>query len=161
MKRIFACMLIAVMLLSAAFAEVISLSDELFLYAKSTLAYLASGNYDQAVTSIPFSDFSPSADEWRSFAEGSFSSLAGTVPQQKYAVAYWQGSCWKIAVPVSEPSSDTVETLVLTSDDGQSFSGYGCALWGQVSTEYQRAEYVRWNEEYFGGTSAIVEFDQN
>lgn len=159
MKKILILLLIAVMLMTNAFAEVISLSDQLFMHAKSALSLLAAGNYDQVVTSIPFSGFAPGPDEWRSLTEFSFTTLKGSLPQQQYAVAYWIGNSWKVAVPVSEPNSDWVETLVLVSQDGLSFSGYGCSSWGQVSMEYQMAEYVRWNQEYFGGTSAIIEFD--
>ena len=162
MKRMLACLLIALMLFSAAAnAEVISLSDKLFKYAKAALSCLAAGDYDQVVTSLPFSDLSPSADEWQNFAEYGFTTLSGAMPQQQYAVAYWSGDCWKVAVPVTEPCNEWVEALVLVSEDGQNFCGYGCASWGQVSSEYQFAEYVRWNEEYFGGTSAIIEFDMN
>lgn len=152
-------MLVAVMLMTTAFAQIASPSEKLFAYAKGALYCLAVGDYDQLVTALPFSDMSPSTDEWQNFAQGSFTTLAGSMPQQKYAVAYWQSGSWKVAVPVSEPSNDMVEALILISEDGRSFSGYGCALWGQVRSEYQAAEYVRWNEEYFGGTSAIIEFD--
>ena len=159
MKKIIAFALAFVLLLACACAEVASPSDKLFKYAKEALYSLSAGDYDHLVTALPFSDMSPSADEWRSFAKGSFTSLP-TMPQQQYAVAYWLGDCWKVAVPVSEPDSDWVETLVLISEDGMSFTGYGCTMWAQVRSEYQSAEYVRWNEEYFGGTFAIVEFDE-
>jgi len=161
MKKLLSILLTAVMLLTAASAQVSAPSENLFARAKAALQLLSIGDYDQLVTSLPFSDISPSADEWQSFAQGSFTTLAGSIPQQQYAVAYWQGDCWKVAVPVSEPADDFVETLILISEDGRSFSGYGCAFWGQVRMEYQAAEYVRWNQEYFGGTSAIIEFDMN
>ena len=159
MKKILAIALATLLLLTCACAEVASPSDMLFKYAKAALHSLAIGDYDQLVTALPFSDMSPSADEWRDFAKGSFTNLPAA-PQQQYAVAYWQGDCWKVAVPVAEPDSDSVEALILISEDGVSFSGYGCAMWNQVRSEYQSAEYVRWNEEYFGGTFAIVEFDE-
>lgn len=159
MKRLISCILIAAVLFcAAAQAEVPSLSDKLFKYAKSALACLASGEYDKVVTSLPFSDISPSADEWRSFARGSFSSLSGS-PQSKYAVAYWTGGAWKIAVPVAEPASGSVETLVLVSEDGRSFSGYGCTSWSKVKGEYQNSNYVSWNDEYNASTSVIIESD--
>ena len=161
MKKIILFMLAAVMLMTAACAEVSQPSEKLFAYAKAALRCLAIGDYDQLVTSLPFSELSPSADEWQNFARGSFTTLIGAAPQQQYAVAYWQDSFWKVAVPVIEPSGDWVEALILVSEDGKSFSGYGCALWGQIRSEYQAADYVRWNEEYFGGTSAVIEFDMN
>ena len=161
MKKILILLLTAVMLLTVASAQVSAPSERLFAYAKGALHLLAMGDYDQLVTALPFSDMSPGADEWQSFATGSFTTLADAVPQRQYAVAYWMGDCWKIAVPVAEPANDFVETLILISEDGRSFSGYGCALWSQIRAEYQAAEFVHWNEEYFGGTSAIIEFDMN
>ena len=161
MKKIICCTLLAILLLtSVAFAEVPSLSENMFKYAKGTLSCLASGAYDKIVTSVPFSGVSPSADEWAGFAQGGFTDLTGSTPQTKYAVAYWTGSSWKIAVPVSEPSSGSVETLVLISEDGQSVTGYGCSSWSQVCSEYESSSYVSWNSEYNASTSAVVEMDQ-
>ena len=161
MKKIICCTLVAILLLTAAaLAEVPSLSENMFNYAKGTLSCLASGAYDKIVTSVPFSGVSPSADEWAGFAQGGFTDLTGSSPQTKYAVAYWTGSSWKIAVPVSEPSSGSVETLVLISEDGQSVTGYGCSSWSQVCSEYESSSYVSWNAEYNASTSAVVEMDQ-
>ncbi len=164
MKKILICFLVALMILSSllvANAEVPSLSESLFSYAKKALTNLASGDYDKVVTNLPFSDVSPSADEWRNFTEGSVSSLSGSSPQTKYAVAYWTGRMWEIAVPVSEPSSGNVETLILISEDGESFVGYGCSTWSSVCSEYESSNHVIWNEEYNASTSAVVENDEN
>lgn len=163
MKKLLCCALIAALTLTVAAPAlaVPSLGSDMFKYAKAALVCLASGDYDKVVTGLPFSGLSPSADEWRSFAQGSFSGLTGSSPQTKYAVAYWTGNVWRVAVPVSEPSSGGVETLVLSSDDGSSFTGYGCASWGSVQSEYQSADYVSWSEEYSGANSATVENDVN
>ena len=163
MKKFLCCTLIAALLIAAAapaLADVPSLNSKMFTYAKAALSCLASGDYDRVVTGLPFSGLSPSADEWRSFAEGAFSGLSGSTPQTKYAVAYWTGRVWRVAVPVSEPSTGSTETLVLTSEDGSSFTGYACASWDSVSGEYQSADYVAWEDEYSNSTSAIVENDQ-
>lgn len=160
MKKL-SCIILAILLFCvniAALAEVPSLSEKMFYYAKGALSCLASGDYEKVVTTLPFSGVSPSAKEWSSLATGSFSTLSGSQPQSEYAVAYWNGNVWKIAVPVSEPSSSGVETLVLLSEDGKSFTGYGCASWGNVTKEYQSSEYVSWNSEYNASTSAIVEY---
>ena len=161
MKKLICCTLIVILAVmsASALAEVPSLSEGLFRYAKGALVSLASGAYDKVVTSLPFSDVSPSADEWRSFARGSFSSLTDGDPQTKYAVAYWTGRAWKVAVPVSTPDSGSVETLVLLSEDGSTFSGYACASWSSVCSEYQNSNYVVWNDEYNASVSAIVEPD--
>lgn len=159
MKKLISLLLIAAMLCCTSALAVPSLSEGLFKYAKGALKCLAGGDYEKVVTSLPFSDVSPSAREWSGFAEGSFSSLAGTSPQTKYAVAYWAGSVWKVAVPIDEPSSAGVETLVLISEDGSTFCGYGCSSWGSVKKEYSKSDYVVWNDEYSGSTSVVVEFD--
>jgi len=163
MKKIFCCMLIAVMLICsmAAQAQTPVLAEHMFKYTKATLTTLAAGAYEKLVANLPFSGMSPSAQEWRSLAEGSFTALLGSTPQTRYAVAYYNGMMWKIAVPVSEPVHDGIETLVLLSEDGSTFSGYSCAPWGSVVREYQAADYVTWNEEYNASTSVFVEFDVN
>lgn len=164
MKRLISFIVLTALLLccaGSALAEVPSLSENLFKYAKSALTALAAGDYEKVVTGLPFSDVSPSASEWRNLAEGSFSTLSGSNPQTKYAVAYWAGNVWKIAVPVSAPNSGSIETLVLVSEDGKTFTGYGCTSWKKVSGEYQSSSYVSWNEEYNASTSVVVENDFN
>ena len=161
MKKILCLALAGLLLLGlcGAALAVPKLSETLFDYAKATLTCLAAGSYDKIVTNLPFSDVSPSADEWARFANGNFSALNGTEPQTRYAVAYWTGRVWKVAVPVSEPDNSGVETLVLSSEDGSSFNGYGCMSWGDVEKEYQSSDYVNWNREYADSTSAVVEAD--
>ena len=142
MKRFISCILIATMLLccAVAYADVPKLGENMFKYAKNTLACLATGAYDKIVTSVPFSDLSPSADEWRDFAEGSFEHLFGTTPQKEYAVAFWTGRCWEIAVPLTEPNSDAVEALILATEDGRTFSGYAYATWDEVREDYHESD---------------------
>lgn len=157
MKRLLSVLLAVLLLIpsAAAFTEVPQFSSTLFECGKQALVYLASGEYERLVTLLPFSDVSPSAAEWQSFAEGNFSSLSDGV-QTEYAVAYWTGFLWKLAIPVSEPSSGEVETLVLTSADGVSFTGYRYSTWGDVRNEYLYASYVTWDKEYIGGTPFIA-----
>lgn len=157
MRRYISTALIVLMLFAAAtaHADAPQISGKLFSSAKQALVYLASGEYERLVTLLPFSDVSPSAAEWQGFAEGNFSSLRSGV-QTEYAVAYWNGSCWKVAVPVSVPSSGNVETMVLTSADGKSFSGYRYSDWSDVCGEYESAPYVTWNKEYVGSEPKIA-----
>lgn len=157
MKR-YRLMILAVLLLCmtvSAYADAPQISGNLFSSAKQALVYLASGEYERLVTLLPFSDVSPSASEWQSFAEGNFSSLNGSV-QTNYAVAYWNGSCWKVAVPAGTPDHGSVETLVLTSADGNSFTGYRYSSWSNVKSEYESASYVTWNKEYVDSQPTIV-----
>ena len=161
MKRFISLILICALLCSAALADVPKLSENMFKYAKNALAALADGAYDKLVTALPFSDISPSSDEWEKLAEGAFTTLRDAEPQQLYCVAYWTGSAWKFAVPVSDPVSSDVEALILFSEDGKSFVGYGYSTWGKVKKEYQNADYVQWNEEYNASTSVVIEFDED
>ena len=157
MKRILSVALLMALLLSAcAFAEgVPSISDELFSAAKEALSLLSYGEYARVSEVLPFSGGAPSAEEWQQFV-GSFSTLDSGTVQREVSVAYWQGSCWYLAVPVTEPNRDGVEALVLRSDDGAAFSGYKYATWGDVKSGYQASDYVVWNEEYVAGTPVII-----
>ena len=121
------------------------LSDSLFSAAKQAAECLMTGDYDRLAGAMPFSGTSPSADEWASFA-GNYRSTGHA--QQQYAVGYWTGGGWRIAVPMETPDSPEVEVLLLTSDDGATFSGYRYASWGQVEGEYASSDHVVWNAEY-------------
>lgn len=142
------CLMCPVTLADAAPA----ISGNLLNCAKQALNCLASGEYERLVNSLPFSGVSPSASEWKSFA-GNFSDLSDI--QKDYAVAYWTGSCWSIAVPVQEPDSGNIEVLVLSSDDGGTFSGYRYAEWSQIQSEYNSSDHVVWDEEYVGASPMV------
>ncbi len=152
-KKLFCALLALVLLGSVALADAPSLSDDLFTSAKLAVVYLASGAYEKLVTLLPFSDVAPSASEWESFA-ANYSDLSGA--QSEYAVAYWTGNYWVVAVPIREPDSGSVEALVLGSEDGSSFIGYRYATWSQVESGYSASDRVLWNIEYVGGTPTVV-----
>lgn len=157
MKRQISVLLI-ILLLSVtvtAHADVPQFSAELFANAKQALVCMASGEYERLVTLLPFSGVSPSANEWQSFVEGNFATLASGV-QTEYSVAYWTGNDWRLAVPVSVPANGEVEVLMLMSADGLHFSGYCYSNWAMVQTEYEAASYVTWNQEYLDATPVIA-----
>ena len=156
MKRRLALLLLAVLLcvLPAARADVPQISSGLFSSAKEALVCLAAGEYERLVTLLPFSGVAPSASEWQSFA-GNFGTLGDGV-QTEYAVAYWTGADWCLAVPLSEPSGGDVEVMALISADGSTFSGYRYASWSQIQGEYQGASYVTWNEEYVDSEPVVA-----
>lgn len=148
------CIILAVLLFGmTALAAVPEPSDSLFTSAKQALVYLGSGEYERLVTLLPFSGDAPSADEWEGFV-ANFSDL--TSVQTDYAVAFWMGSVWAVAVPVQPPENGDVEALVLTSEDGSTFSGYGYAKWSDVEARYSQSDRVVWNVEYLGGAPVIV-----
>ncbi len=153
MKKLICALLALLLLGSAALADAPQLSDELFTSAKMAVGYLASGAYEKLVTLLPFSDVAPSASEWEGFA-ANYSDLSN--PQSEYAVAYWTGNYWVVAVPIQAPDSGNVEALVLGSEDGSSFIGYRYATWSQVENGYNASDRVLWNVEYVGGTPTVV-----
>lgn len=155
--RIIVLVLASLLLITATACAAPRLNEKLFARAKNALCALAEGDYARAVTELPFSDVSPDADEWRGFARGSFSTLDD--PQTKYAVAYWSGSRWKIAVPLHMPDSAGVEVFVLSSQDGSSISGYSSASWGSVQSEFRSADYVIWRDEYGNLGTGTVAYD--
>ena len=152
MKKVL-CILLVLLLAGSAALAAPQLSGSLFDSAKQALRYLSSGEYERLVTLLPFSVIAPGADEWQRFA-GSFSSLSK--PQTKYAVAFWSGSAWIVAVPVHTPDSGSVEVMALSSEDGATFSGYQCASWSQIESACAKSDHVLWNEEYVGGTPTVV-----
>ncbi len=147
------CIALALLMIGASALAAPQLSDGLFTSAKQAVGYLASGEYERLVTLLPFSDVAPSASEWESFA-GNYSDL--TSVQSTYAVAFYSGSIWVVAVPVQEPADGSVEVLALSSEDGATFNGYRYATWSQVETACQQSDHVVWNEEYVGGTPTVV-----
>ena len=75
MKKFLCCALIVALLVAVAvpaLADVPALNSKMTTYAKAALSCLAAGDYDRVVTGLPFSGVSPSANEWRSFAQGAF-----------------------------------------------------------------------------------------
>ena len=157
MKKIVSVLLFAALILCAcAGAESVpDISDSLFSAAKEALSLLSYGEYESVCDVLPFADVAPSAEEWANFA-GNFSTLDSGTVQREISVAYWQNSSWSLAVPVSEPNKDSVETLILRSDDGQTFSGYKYATWGEAHSGYESSDYVVWNEEYVAGTPVVI-----
>lgn len=157
MKKIVSVLLFAALILCAcAGAESVpDISDSLFSAAKQALSLLSYGEYESVCDVLPFADVAPSAEEWANFA-GNFSTLDSGTVQREISVAYWQNSSWSLAVPVSEPNKDSVETLILRSDDGQTFSGYKYATWGEARSGYESSDYVVWNEEYVAGTPVVI-----
>ncbi len=156
MKRFIAVLCAALLLTMplSAWAEVPQFSNSLFADGKNALVYLASGEYERLVTLLPFSDVAPGASEWQSFADN-FSTLSDGV-QTDYAVAYWNETDWKLAIPVQTPDDDSVEALVLISADGSTLTGYRYATWGDVKREYEAASYTVWNQEYVSATPVIT-----
>ena len=153
MKKLICFTLILLLIGSTALAGAPKLSGSLFSSAKKAVGYLASGEYERLVTLLPFSGVSPSASDWESFADNysDFSHI-----QSDYAVAFWNGSVWVVAVPLQVPDSGSVEVLALSSEDGKSFDGYRYATWSQIEKACAKSDHVLWNDEYLEGTPNVV-----
>jgi len=140
--------------------EIPQFSGTLFSAGKQAVVYLASGEYERLVTLLPFSDIAPSATEWQNFAEGNYLTITSEfLPedvQTEYSVAYWTGTDWLLAVPITIPETEDAEALVLSSADGLTFTGYRYALWTEIKEEYEQATYVTWNKEYIEAMPVIT-----
>lgn len=152
MKKRLCIALICLMIGTTALAGAPKLSNRLFKSAKEAVGYLASGEYERLVTLLPFSDVSPSSSEWERFADN-YSNKKHI--QSDYAVAFWTGSVWVVAVPLQVPDSGSVEVLALSSEDGESFNGYRYATWSQVEKACGNSKRVVWNDEYVGDSAAV------
>jgi len=153
MKRLITLMLALLLIGSCALAAgAPQLSGGLYSAAKQAVGYLASGEYERLVTLLPFSGTAPSASEWESFARN-YRDTSNI--QRDYAVAYWTGSAWRIAVPLQVPSSGGVEVLMLISEDGSTLTGYRYATWSQVEGEYGSSDHILWNQEYVSGPPQV------
>ena len=153
MKKTLCVMLALLLIGSTALADAPQLNSALFSAAKQAVAYLASGEYERLVTLLPFSGVAPGAAEWERFA-GIYSNLSDI--QSDYAVAYWSGGVWVVAVPLQVPDSGSVEVLALSSEDGSTFNGYHYCTWSQVESAYSQSSHVQWDGEYVGETPTVI-----
>jgi len=64
------------------------------------------------------------------------------------AVAYYINERWVLAIPVNEPSYDSVQVFLLSSADGKTFSAYRASSWKNVETNVDKCSDVIWNVEY-------------
>ena len=116
---------------------------------------LSYGEYARVSEALPFSGGAPSAEEWQMFAE-SFSTLDSGTVQREVSVAYGRVPAGIWPCRSRSRTRDSVEALMLRSDDGATFSGYKYATWGEVKSGYAASDYVEWNEEYVAGTPVII-----
>ena len=156
MRRLFIVLLIlAFFLQGSAFASG-DFSETLFDDAKQALSLISYGEYKKALKRLDFSGKTVTAEDLQTFTEDHLSSIFTVAVQTDVAVAYYTGSAWRLAIPLEEPSYDTVPVFVLRSKNGKSFDGYKAMLWYEVLDEVDQAESVTWNESYDPGDLFIV-----
>lgn len=155
MKKLMAAILAFMLLTAGALAEnsVPALNEQLFRDAKDALVMFENGDYTTASELLGFAD----AAELEKFITGNYKTLGNGV-QTAVSVAWYNGSSWQLAVPLYEPASPDVETLVLTtiSSDASAFYGYMYAPWSDVEAALAECDYVIWNEEYTSGDSVKI-----
>ena len=149
MKRTLCAVLALILIGAVALAAAPKLSPGLFDSAKQALVALGAGDYDTLADGLPFSD----AARWQRLAEG-YTSLEDV--QTDYAVAFWTGDIWVIAVPLQPPTDGAVEVLAFSSADGDSFNACRSALWSQVESACSDSGRVIWDKEYVGGSATVV-----
>ncbi|MBQ3222081.1 MAG: hypothetical protein IJB41_00565 [Clostridia bacterium] len=157
--RCMICMVLALMLACApAFAEKSdysgTLPEEMFLDAKQALSLMSYGEYAAALETIGLD--AKQADEFKFFAEASFSSLSDGV-QLKVAVAFLTEEYgWIMAIPLWEPDAIDVETFLLHSSDGSTFDGYTSATWEFVDQLLPLSIDTIWYDRYEPGSKFVV-----
>lgn len=153
MKKALCAVLALLWIGAAALAGAPKLSGNLFDSAKQALVCLAAGDYESLAGSLPFSGDMPDASDWKRLAK-KFADLS--LVQTDYAVAFWTGKIWVVAVPVQPPSDGSVEALAFSSEDGTSFNAFKYATWSQVEAAYCDSSRVIWDQEYVGGSATVV-----
>jgi len=153
MKKAFLSVMALLLIGTVALAGAPKLSPGLFDSAKQALVVLASGDYDALSDRLPFSGGVPDAKQWHSLAE-SYADLSSV--QTDYAVGFWTGNIWVIAVPVQPPADGSVEVLAFSSADGTTFNACRYATWKQIESACSESSRVIWNQEYVGGSATVV-----
>jgi hypothetical protein len=153
MKKAFLSVMALLLIGTVALAGAPKLSPGLFDSAKQALVVLASGDYDALSDRLPFSGGVPDAKQWHSLAE-SYADLSSV--QTDYAVGFWTGNIWVIAVPVQPPADGSVEVLAFSSADGTTFNACRYATWKQIESACSESSRVIWNQEYVGGNATVV-----
>jgi len=153
MKKAFLSVMALLLIGTVALAGAPKLSPGLFDSAKQALVVLASGDYDALSDRLPFSGGVPDAKQWHSLAE-SYADLSSV--QTDYAVGFWTGNIWVIAVPVQPPADGSVEVLAFSSADGTIFNACRYATWKQIESACSESSRVIWNQEYVGGSATVV-----
>ncbi len=159
MKRKILALILAMLVFCASAYAAAKLDTQLIDNAKQALSLISYGEYKKAIKQLAFSKNAPTASELSEFASTSLSDLGYVTVQTDVAVAYRLDSGWRVAVPIEEPTYDSVQTLVLRSKDGQSFDAYKAMSWYEVESEAASADKVIWQEAYEPGELYLAKDD--
>ena len=155
--RRLAAFLLCAALLSAfpVIASARDLNEALFQDAKDALTMISYGEYQKALDKLNFTE-PPSAAEFEDFVCFELDSVLTQTVQTDVAVCFHKSKKLYLALPVEEPVSRDVETLVLSSTDGEQFDGYRASSWGDVLKSVKQDDAAVWNEPYDPGTLVVV-----
>jgi hypothetical protein len=155
-RRWTAFLLCAVLLAAApVIASAKDLNEALFEDAKESLTLISYGEYQKALDKLDFTQ-PPTEAEFEDFVCFELDSVLTQTVQTDVAVCYHKSKKLYLAIPVEEPVSRDVETLVLSSSDGERFDGYKSASWGDVLKLVKQDDAATWNEPYDPGTLVVV-----
>ncbi len=144
--------------LLAAFPVIASakdLNEALFQDAKDALTLVSYGEYQKALDKLNFTQ-PPAESDFEDFVCFELDSVLTQTVQTDVAVCYHKGKKLYLAIPVEEPVSRDVETMVLSSTDGEQFDGYKALSWGDVMKSVKADDAAVWNEPYDPGTLVVV-----
>ena len=131
--------------------------DTWFDTGKEALALLSYKEYGQALSLLQMTDVAPEA--FAASMESDFRTLFRGTVQTDVAVLFSDGDGkWYLAIPVTEPSDDRVETMVFSLGSGQRCTDVSCMTWGEVMEAVDKSTACTWNMEYMPG-SPILETD--
>jgi hypothetical protein len=144
--------------LLAAFPIIASAKDlngALFEDGKEALTLISYGEYQKALDKLNFTE-PPAESDFEDFVCFELDSVLTQTVQTDVAVCYHKGKKLYLAIPVEEPVSRDVETLVLSSSDGEQFDGYKSASWGDVMKLVKEDDAAQWDQPYDPGTLVVV-----
>jgi hypothetical protein len=156
-KRFTALALCAALLAAAPLiASAGALNEQLFDDAKEALTLISYGEYQKALGKLNFSGEPPTAAEFEDFVCFDLDAALTQAVQTDVAVCFRRNKKFWLAIPVEEPTRRDVETLLLSSSDGERFDGYRAARWDDVNKWVGQDAKAVWNEPYDPGTLVVV-----
>lgn len=158
-KRMIALILCLMMILPAASAEQPTPMDLMFQRVKDSLALMAMGETEQALTMIGFVfdvESELTADTFRELVETGLVLLDSGMVQTEVALCWLdEMGVYHFGIPLVEPISPDVEALVLCSRDLVNFSSYYATTWNVLEQSAALYENTVWNMAYQAGAPVL------
>lgn len=139
-----------------AFAAEDEMPETMFTNAKEALSLMSYGEYEKALEIIAFSSNEPTVEDFKFFADASFTMLEGGVQKDVAVACLTDEYGWLLAVPLWEPDAMDIDTFVLHSSDGLTFDNYTSTQWSFISDLLTKSTKVIWHEAYEPGEKYIL-----